>query len=108
MNAGIEDYEFLSSVMEQMHAAAAQGEWDHLVELEKKCSQRVAAIKSQDAATPLDEGIRQRKLELIRKILADDAEIRNLTEPWMGQLQRIMQSAQRERRLLKTYFLDEY
>lgn len=103
MEKGIEDYEFLSSVTEQMRAAAAEGEWDRLIALEKKCSERVAVMKSQNAATALDERAQQKKAALIRKILADDAEIRNLTEPWMAQLQRLLQSTRQERRLLETY-----
>lgn len=103
MHPVIENYEYLSSLTAQMRVAATQGEWDHLVELEKQCSQRVASMKEQDAATPLDETTRLRKVALIRKILADDAEIRSKTEPWMAQLQRIMQSARQEHRLLEAY-----
>lgn len=103
MNPVIENYEFISSITGQMRAAATQGEWDHLVELEKQCSQRVNVMKLQDAATPLDESTRLRKVALIRKILADDAEIRNHTEQWMTQLQRIMQSTGQERRLREAY-----
>ena len=103
MNSVIENYEFLSSIMGQMRVAATQGEWDHLVELESRCSQRVEFMKVQDAATPIDEDTRLRKVALIRKILADDKDIRNHTEPWMAQLQRLIQSAGQERRLLETY-----
>lgn len=103
MHPVIENYEHLSSLTAQMRVAATQGQWDYLVELEKQCSQRVASMKTQDAATPLDEDTRLRKVALIRKILADDADIRNRTEPWMAQLQRIMQSARQEQRLLETY-----
>lgn len=103
MNPVIENYEFLSSVMGQMRVAATQGAWDHLVELEQQCSQRVDAMKAQDAVTPLDESARLRKVALIRKILADDAEIRNCTQPWMAQLQRIMHNTGQERRLREAY-----
>lgn len=103
MHPVIENYEHLSSLTGQMREAAAQGEWDHLVELEQQCGQRVASMKAQDANTPLDEDTRLRKVALIRKILADDAEIRSQTEPWMAQLQRIMQSARQESRLLDAY-----
>lgn len=103
MHPVIENYELLSAIMGQMREAAAQGEWDHLVELEKQCSQRVTAMKEQDATIPLDENTRLRKVALIRKILADDADIRNRTEPQMAQLQRIMQSARQESRLLEAY-----
>lgn len=103
MNPALENYEILSSVMGQMREAAAQGDWDRLVLLEKQCSQRVATMKSQDSTAPLNEATRLRKVELIRKILADDADIRSHVEPWMAQLQRIMQSAGQERRLQQAY-----
>ena len=106
MNPVIENYEFLSSLTAQMRVAATQGEWDHLVALEKQCSQRVQAMKAQDAATPLDEDTRLRKVALIRRMLADDAEIRNQTLPWMAQLQKLMQSAGQERRLQQAYFAE--
>ena len=103
MHPVVENYEFLSSLTGQMRDAAVKNQWDNLVELEKQCSQRVAFMKPLDATTPLDENSRLRKVALIRKILADDAEIRNRTEPWMAQLQRIMKSVSQERRLLDTY-----
>lgn len=103
MNPVIENYESLSSIMGEMRAAATQGEWDRLVALEKQCSQRVEAMRVQDGAVQLDENTRLRKVALIRKILADDAEIRNRTEPWMVQLQRIMRSAGQGRRLQQAY-----
>lgn len=103
MNPVIENYEFLSSIMGQMRVAATQGEWDHLAELEGQCSQRVEAMKAQDAATPIDETTRLRKVALIRKMLADDKDIRNHTEPWMAQLQHLIQSTGQERRLLRAY-----
>jgi flagellar protein FliT len=103
MNPVIENYEFLSSLTGQMRVAASQGEWDHLVELEGQCSRRVESMKTLDAATPLDEEARLRKVALIRKILADDAEIRKQTEPWMAELQHLMQSVSQERRLQQAY-----
>jgi flagellar protein FliT len=103
VSPAVEDYEFLSSLMGEMRIAALEGEWDRLVELEKKCSQRVAVIKSQTSSAPLDEETRQRKADLIRKILADDAEIRDRVVPWMAQLQRTLAGAYQERRLLETY-----
>jgi flagellar protein FliT len=38
----------------------------------------------------LSSKLRQRKQEIIQQILADDAEIRILTQPWMAQLQNIL------------------
>lgn len=86
-----------------MRDAAMRGEWDQLLGLEQVCNQHVAAMKPVDAATRLDEPARQRKIELIRNILADDAVIRDRTEIWMGQLQRIMQNNRHEQRLHDAY-----
>lgn len=102
MNPIIEHYQFLSGITGKMREAATLGEWDHLIELEQQCSQRVAILKQQDN-TPADEATRQQKAALIRKILADDAAIRSKTEPWMAQLQRIMQSTRTEQRLQQAY-----
>jgi len=99
----ISNYESLASLTGAMRAAAVGGEWDALVALEQQCSRQVNIMKSADRQTGLDEITRQQKIKLIKKILADDAEIRNLTESWMGQLQRIMQSNRHEQRLNQSY-----
>lgn len=99
MNPVIENYEFLSSLTAQMREAATRGDWDKLAELEKQCSQRAETMQAQDASTPLNESARLRKVALIRKILADDAEIRNYTDPWMAQLQHSIQGAGQVHRL---------
>lgn len=100
----ITNYESLSSLTSRMREAAVQGAWDQLVSIEQQCSKQVASMKPAEAeAEPLDELTRQRKIQLIKKILADDAEIRNHTEVWMGQLKRIMNSNRQEQRLNQAY-----
>lgn len=103
MNPAIENYQRLSSLAAQMRVAATQGEWDHLVELEKQCGLQVEVIRTLDATVPLNESALLLKTELIRKILADHAEVRKHTEPWMSQLQHNMQSAEQEHRLHQAY-----
>jgi len=105
MNSVIHNYQQLSDITSQMRAAAAQGEWDQLVELEQQCSLHVESMKQQDLA-PIDESIRLQKVALIHKILADDAAIRDQTVPWMAQLQRIMQSSRSEQRVKQAYSSD--
>lgn len=99
----IANYESLSAITAQMRDAAVHGEWDQLVALEQRCSQHVAAMKPVDAAVTLDEPARQRKIQLIKKILADDAEVRGRTEAWMIQLQHILYSNRQEQRLQQVY-----
>ena len=102
MNAVITKYELLAAITAKMRAAAIQDEWDLFVELEEQSSEQVAELKVMDL-TPIDEATRLQKVVLIKKILADDAAIRSKMEPWMAQLQRIMESARSEYRLQKAY-----
>ncbi len=99
----IANYELLLSLTAQMREAAINGEWEQLVVLEQQCRLHVAAMKSIDASTTLDEPTRQLKVSLIKKILDYDADIRNRTVVWMGQMQRIMQSNRQEQRLHEAY-----
>ncbi len=102
MNMIVEEYQQLSDITGKMRAAAAAGKWDELIALEQCCTRHVEALKPRDGVTA-DEASRQQKASLIRKILADDKAIRESTEPWMRQLERIMQSARSEQRLQQTY-----
>jgi len=99
----IANYESLSVLTGQMSEAARQGEWDRLIDLEQQCSHQVSSMKPIDAAVALDEPARQQKIRLIKDILSHDAEIRNRTQTWMVQLQRILQSNQQEQKLHRAY-----
>jgi len=99
----VTNYESLSAITGQMRDAAIHEEWEQLVGLEQQCSKHVAAMKPLDATAALEEPERQRKIQLIKKILRDDADIRQRTQAWMGQLQRIMQSNRQEQRLQQAY-----
>ncbi len=99
----IANYESLSVLTGQMSEAAKQGEWDRLIDLEQQCSRQVTAMKPIDATVDLDESARQLKIRLIKDILSHDADIRNRTQTWMVQLQRILQSNQQEQKLQRAY-----
>jgi flagellar protein FliT len=99
----INNYESLSVLTSKMREASVQGNWDQLIGLERQCSQHIETMKPVDAVVALDEAARQRKIQLIKKIMADDAEIRNRTEGWMEQLQNIMSSNHQEQRLQQAY-----
>ena len=102
MNVVIQKYESLVEITAKMREAAIHDEWDLLSELEEQSSAQVAELTILDLA-PIDEETRLHKVVLIKKILADDAAIRGKMEPWMAQLQRIMDSARSEDRVQKAY-----
>ena len=99
----ISTYEGISDVMGKMVVAARAAEWDSLVVLEASCTQLVQALKSADLNVDMSAPLRARKATLLRKLLADDAEIRSVTEPWLGQLTALFKSAKSECKLQHTY-----
>jgi flagellar protein FliT len=95
-------YKSISQLTSSMADAARGGDWDKLVDLEQRCGVLVATLKNVESA-PLALDMQQQKIKLIRKILADDAEVRGLTEPWMGRLQALLCGATREHSVHKAY-----
>ncbi len=96
-------YEAVSQITDQMLAAARAGDWDKLIQLEEHCASHVQSLREGEPPEPLTGGLRERKVKIIHKILADDREIRNLTEPWMAQLAAMMNNAGTERKLSNAY-----
>ncbi|MDQ9170812.1 flagellar protein FliT [Oxalobacteraceae bacterium R-40] len=99
----LEVYENVAAITTRMLAAARTGDWEQLAELESQCSSQVAALRKFDSPTALTGPDRDKKVEIIRKILSDDQQIRSITEPWMKQLATMMQSTGTERKLSQAY-----
>jgi flagellar protein FliT len=96
-------YEAVSEITDQMLAAARAGDWDQLIALEAHCASHVQTLQNDGPPAPLTGAVRERKVKIITKILADDREIRNLTEPWMAQLAQLINSTSAERKLANVY-----
>lgn len=83
-------YENVSQLTRQMLAAARSRDWDTLHRLERDCASQASRL--QDGQPPSLSGeLRARKVRLLQAILADDREIRTITEPWMDRLSLLMQ-----------------
>jgi flagellar protein FliT len=100
-------YETVAVITDQMLAAARNGDWDELVALESRCANHVEALRMGEAPVALTGAVREKKVRIIQKILADDREIRNLTQPWMTHLSDLINSAGTERKLSKAYNLNQ-
>jgi flagellar protein FliT len=97
-------YETVADITDQMLAAARTGDWEQLAALESRCSSHVAVIRDNDQPRqPLSAAARAKKTLIIKKILDDDRQIRNITEPWMAQLSALMKNTGTERKLLQAY-----
>ncbi len=74
--------ENMRQIASDMVEAARANDWDRLVTLE----QTVAAMRNSLAANDEPSSSpaeRARKFDLMKQILADDAEVRRHVEPWM-------------------------
>jgi flagellar protein FliT len=98
-------YEKVAEITGDMLNAARTGNWDLLSELEKNCNHQVDSIREYDLTSMVNisEETRHKKITLIKKILADDKEIRTLTEPWMQHLASLMKNSSTTRKLTQAY-----
>jgi len=81
-------YENLATLSGRMASAAGEGDWTKLAQLETQAALQAAAAKS---GVPALEGAqRKRKIDLLKQIMAADRAVRDVTEPWMGQLDRAL------------------
>ncbi len=100
-------YETVAEITDKMLIAARAGDWDQLSTLESYCAIQVATLKKNVPPVALTGSMRDRKVEIIQKILADDREIRSLTEPWMAQLAALINSSGTQRKLINAYGSNE-
>ena len=96
-------YASIADLTRQMLAAARIDAWDTLIALEKACSAHFARLLAGEDNRPRDAGYQRRKSELIRSVLADDAQIRLLVEPWQARLAALLGHNGQQRRLRQTY-----
>ena len=84
-------YENIAGLTAKMAVAAQAGDWDGLAKLENQCAAQATAAHS--GVPALDGTLRMRKIDLLKQIMANDRAVREVTEPWMGQLANVMKAA---------------
>lgn len=99
----LEVYEAISSVAEEMLCAARNGDWELLVERERACRTMVDWLKNNADGVSLAPSSQARKVEIVRKYLADDAQIRDLTQPRLAWLGSMLRGNRRERDVRTAY-----
>ncbi len=96
-------YESISDKTGEMVQAAQASDWDRLVALEQDCRGLTDNLRRADTAPAEGRHYTQRKFDLLRKALADDAKVRECTEPWMQQLTQYLGNTRQQHRLLNAY-----
>lgn len=83
-------YEAIERASQDMLEAARSGDWDHVVKLEGACAVLISQLKHAANEQPLPGNAAQLKSRIMQRILMNDAEIRQLAEPWLEQLDGIL------------------
>lgn len=83
-------YEAIEQASQDMLEAARIGDWDHVVKLEGACALLITQLKRNAAEKPLASDEAQLKSRIMQRILVNDAEIRQLAEPWLEDLDNLL------------------
>jgi flagellar protein FliT len=96
-------YEAIAAISARMLAAARRASWNELTGLQDEYRMLIEGLRHAETTLPLDDAGRSRKCDLLRRILADDAAIRDLEAPSMARLSARL-AAGRSTRMLKELY----
>ncbi|MEO5843399.1 MAG: flagellar protein FliT [Caldimonas sp.] len=83
-------YQAIEKASQDMLESARAGNWDQVVKLEGACTLLIAQLKNTAATQSLGADELELKSRLMQRILVSDAEIRQLAEPWLEDLDDIL------------------
>ena len=83
-------YQAIEKASQDMLDAARAGNWDHVLKLEGACALLISQLKTSATRQPLGEDEMQFKSRIMQRILINDAEIRQLAEPWLDNLDELL------------------
>lgn len=90
----LQRYEALAQISRAMLVASRANDWTQVEALEAQCAQQIEELKAAQKLEALALNEQWQRIALLRRILADDAEIRERSEPWLMQLEELMPAAQ--------------
>ncbi|MBX3616141.1 flagellar protein FliT [Nitrosomonas sp.] len=96
-------YNAILATTGKMLIAAQNSEWEQLTKLEQECRQLTELLIENDPEPILDEELLQAKVKIIHQILADDAQIKAITEPWLKKLEDMLNTKDHTYSLQQAY-----
>jgi len=98
----MDHYESIANASSDMVSAARAGDWESLAESQQRCARLVEDLRNnpESATQPAQQ---KRRIHLIRTILANDAAVRELTEPWLAELRHMLQGFRVKREVGRHY-----
>ena len=86
----IQYYEAIERASADMLTAAKAGDWDQVVKLEGACVLLISQLKHAAREGALQGEAARAKSRIMQRILVNDAEIRQLAEPWLHDLDQML------------------
>ena len=83
-------YQAIEKASEDMLEAARNGNWDQVLKLEGACALLIAHLRNSAEQQALASDEAQFKSRIMQRILVNDAEIRQLAEPWLEELDDLL------------------
>jgi flagellar protein FliT len=84
-------YEAIERASADMLEAARAGNWDHVIKLEGACVLLISQLKNAARSNALSNEETQLKSRIMKRVLVNDAEIRHLAEPWLEDIDDMLQ-----------------
>lgn len=96
-------YESIAHASSRMLAAAQAADWDGLIAAEMECANFINQVSALSRKAAISDEGNKRRMAIIHRVLADDAQIRNLVEPRMLKLEGYLQGRATGRRVQNAY-----
>lgn len=87
-------YQTMANLSEQMVLSAREGDWDQVTETEQQVARIAADLSARPTPEPRDEQDRTQRVMLLKQMLRNDAIVRELAQPWLQELSRILKNGQ--------------
>jgi flagellar protein FliT len=83
-------YLAIEAASHQMLEAARAEDWAQVMRFEGACAVLIEQLRQRAQHEDMTAAERREKLRIMQQILRNDAQVRLLTEPWVGELDKLL------------------
>ena len=83
-------YRAIEAASQQMLDAAQMADWNEVVRYEGACAILIEQLRQRAMTETMTSAERRDKTRIMQQILRNDAQVRLLIEPWVGELDKLL------------------
>jgi flagellar protein FliT len=102
-DAVLDCYDSIAQASSKMLAAAQTADWDGLIGAEMECTHFINQVSALSKNAAISDAGNKRRMAVIHRVLADDAQIRRLVEPRLLTLEGFLHGRNNGRRVQSAY-----